>query len=136
MLFSVIYQYMVAIPLLHGRLTTDDYSDSVAADPAIDELRAKMVCVEDKHFSEDYHNPESRSIGNAISITLNDGTKLDEVEVKCARGPALRRDCADHLLRPNRSPRTSRRGNTSARSQIQAPSCSSLYDGCLSLDAG
>jgi hypothetical protein len=32
--------------------------------------------------SEDYHNPESRSIGNAITLTLNDGTVLPEVEVR------------------------------------------------------
>lgn len=72
-------QYMVAIPLIFGRLTTADYNDDVAADPRIDELRAKMRCVEDAHYSEDYHNPDSRSIGNAITITLKDGTVLDEV---------------------------------------------------------
>jgi hypothetical protein len=32
--------------------------------------------------SEDYHNPDSRSIGNAITLTLNDGTVIPEVEVR------------------------------------------------------
>ncbi len=41
-------QYMVAIPLLFGRLTAADYEDDVAADVRIDALRAKMTCVEDK----------------------------------------------------------------------------------------
>jgi hypothetical protein len=40
-----------------------------------------MECVEDEFFSTDYHNPDSRSIGNALTITLNDGTVLDEVEI-------------------------------------------------------
>ena len=35
-------QYMVAIPLLFGRLTASDYEDQVAADPRVDALRAKM----------------------------------------------------------------------------------------------
>ena len=35
-------QYMVAVPLIFGRLTAADYEDDVAADPRIDALRAKM----------------------------------------------------------------------------------------------
>jgi len=37
---------MIAIPLLFGRLTAADYEDWIATDPRIDELRAKMECVE------------------------------------------------------------------------------------------
>lgn len=33
---------MVAVPLIFGRLTTEDYSDEVAADPRIDALREKV----------------------------------------------------------------------------------------------
>lgn len=73
---------MVAFPLIHGRLTTEDYADSAAADPRIDELRAKIYCVEEKQFSVDYHDPEKRSIGNALLVELNDGTVLDEVSVE------------------------------------------------------
>src|SRR5213595_12443 len=43
-------QYMVAVPPIYGRLTAADYEDNIAADPRIDELRAKMTCVEDKGF--------------------------------------------------------------------------------------
>ena len=46
-----------------------------------DEYYVQMECVEDDFFSTDYHNPESRSIGNALTVTLNDGTVLDEVEI-------------------------------------------------------
>lgn len=85
-------QYMVAIPLIHGRLTADDYSDAVAADPRIDALREKMECVEDTRFSEEYHAPDKRYIGNAIQITLKDGTVLDEVEVNYPIGHRKRRE--------------------------------------------
>ncbi|EDO14757.1 hypothetical protein Kpol_354p5 [Vanderwaltozyma polyspora DSM 70294] len=91
-------QYMVAIPLIHGRLTADDYSDGIAENPAIDELRAKMYCVEDENFTQDYHDPEKRSIGNALLVELNDGTVLDEVEVEYPVGHRFRRDEGIPLL--------------------------------------
>jgi 2-methylcitrate dehydratase len=75
-------QYMIAIPLLFGRLTAADYEDAVAADPIfgprIDTLRAKMECVEEARFTADYHDPEKRSIANALRMELNDGTVLEE----------------------------------------------------------
>ena len=60
-------QYMVAVPLLFGRLTAADYEDMVAADPRIDALRAKIECVEEPRFTADYHDPEKRSIANAFA---------------------------------------------------------------------
>jgi len=84
-------QYMVAVPLIHGRLTAADYEDNVAADPRIDELRAKMTCIEDKAFSKDYHDPDKRSIANGITIELCDGTKLKEVVVEYPIGHRRRR---------------------------------------------
>ncbi|MFA5574433.1 MAG: bifunctional 2-methylcitrate dehydratase/aconitate hydratase [Brumimicrobium sp.] len=85
-------QYMVAVPLIHGRLTAADYEDDVASDPRIDELRDKIICVEDKQYTADYHNPEKRSIANALTIELNDGTILDEVEVHYPIGHKRRRE--------------------------------------------
>src|ERR671932_165311 len=35
-------QYMVAVPLIFGRLTAEDYEDAIARAPRIDVLRAKM----------------------------------------------------------------------------------------------
>jgi 2-methylcitrate dehydratase len=84
-------QYMVAVPLIHGRLTAPDYEDSVARDPRIDALRAKMVCVEDKQFSKDYHDPDKRSIANAITIKFKDGSKLKEIVVEYPIGHRRRR---------------------------------------------
>jgi len=71
-------QYMIAIPLLFGRLTAADYEDWIANDPRIDALRAKMECVEVSSFTRDYHDPEKRSIANALRVELNDGAVLEE----------------------------------------------------------
>jgi len=90
--------YMVAYPLIFGELTSDSYTDASAADPRIDALRAKMHCVEDKRFSVDYHDPEKRSIGNALLVELNDGTVLDEVEVEYPVGHKRRRAEGTPLL--------------------------------------
>ncbi len=84
-------QYMVAVPLLYGRLTAADYEDSVAADPRIDALRDKIICVEDTSFTADYHDPEKRSIANALTVELNDGTVLDEVVCEYPIGHKRRR---------------------------------------------
>ncbi|MGC7402340.1 bifunctional 2-methylcitrate dehydratase/aconitate hydratase [Pandoraea pneumonica] len=91
-------QYMVAVPLLFGRLTANDYEDAVAADPRIDALRAKIVCEEDPQFTRDYHDPEQRSIANGLTVTLNDGTVLDEVLVEYPIGHKRRRDEGIPLL--------------------------------------
>jgi 2-methylcitrate dehydratase len=82
---------MVAVPLIFGRLTAADYEDAVAADPRIDRLRAKMVCVEDRRFSRDYLDPDKRSIANAITIELKDGSRLKEVVVEYPIGHRRRR---------------------------------------------
>ena len=84
-------QYMLAVPLLFGRLGAADYEDCVAADPRIDALREKMVCVEERQFTLDYHDPEKRSIANALSVEFKDGTRLDEVLVEYPIGHRRRR---------------------------------------------
>ena len=75
-------QYMIAVPLIFGRLTAADYEDRMAMDPMwgprIDAVREKMACVEEPAFTRDYHDPEKRSIANALRMELNDGTVLEE----------------------------------------------------------
>jgi 2-methylcitrate dehydratase len=71
-------QYMIAIPLIFGRLTAADYEDAVAADARIDALRAKVECVEEPQFTRDYHNPDKRSIANALRVELDDGSMIEE----------------------------------------------------------
>ena len=84
-------QYMVAMPLIHGRLTAADYEDDIAADPRIDLLRAKITCVEDPAFTADYHDPSKRSIANGLTVEFNDGSRFDEVLVAYPIGHARRR---------------------------------------------
>jgi len=84
-------QYMVAVPFIFGRLTARDYEDDIAADPRIDALREKIVCVEDAAYSADYHDPKKRSIANAITVEFNDGSSFDEVAVEYPLGHARRR---------------------------------------------
>lgn len=71
-------QYMVAVPLIFGRLTAGDYEDTVARDPRIDALRKKIVCVEDPQFTKDYHDPEKRSIANGITVRFKGKTAPNE----------------------------------------------------------
>jgi len=75
-------QYMIAIPLIFGRLTARDYEDAVAADPLwgprIDAVRERITCVEKPAFTTDYHDPDKRSIANSLRMELNDGTLLEE----------------------------------------------------------
>lgn len=91
-------QYMVAVPLIFGRLVASDYEDDVAADPRIDALRAKIECQEDPTYTSDYHDPEKRSIANALTVTLNDGTVLPEIAVEYPIGHKRRRTDGIPLL--------------------------------------
>ena len=91
-------QYMVAIPLIFGRLTARDYEDEIAADPRIDALREKIICVEDLQYTKDYHDPEKRSIANAVTIIFSDGSALDEIAIEYPVGHKRRRDEGIPLL--------------------------------------
>ncbi|MDE1895088.1 MAG: bifunctional 2-methylcitrate dehydratase/aconitate hydratase [Pseudomonadota bacterium] len=91
-------QYMVAVPLLYGRLTAADYEDAVAMDPRIDALRDTIRCVEDPAFTADYHDPDKRSIANALSVTFKDGSRLPEVVVEYPIGHRRRRGDGIPLL--------------------------------------
>ncbi|MEO8005559.1 MAG: bifunctional 2-methylcitrate dehydratase/aconitate hydratase [Betaproteobacteria bacterium] len=84
-------QYMVAVPILFGRLTAGDYEDAIAKDARIDKLRDKIECVEDKKFTKDYHDPEKRSIANALTVEFSDGTKIKEIVVEYPIGHKRRR---------------------------------------------
>jgi 2-methylcitrate dehydratase len=84
-------QYMVAVPLLLGRLTADDYEDAVARDPRIDALREKMVVTENAEFSRDYLDPDKRAIGNAVQVWFTDGTCTARVAIDYPIGHRRRR---------------------------------------------
>ncbi|MCZ2103378.1 MAG: bifunctional 2-methylcitrate dehydratase/aconitate hydratase [Burkholderiales bacterium] len=84
-------QYMVAVPLIRGKLTAADYEDAAAADPRIDALRARIHCVEDPQYTRDYHDPDKRSIANALTVQFKDGSSLPEVAVEYPIGHKRRR---------------------------------------------
>ncbi|NEX21206.1 bifunctional 2-methylcitrate dehydratase/aconitate hydratase [Thiorhodococcus mannitoliphagus] len=84
-------QYMVAVPLIFGRLTANDYEDAVAQDPRIDALREKMVVSEDPRYTQEYLDPDKRSIANAVQVFFSDGSKTEKVEVEYPIGHRRRR---------------------------------------------
>lgn len=84
-------QYMVAIPLIFGRLTAADYEDNIAADERVDDLRKKMTVNENKSFTEDYFNPDKRYIGNSIQVFFKDGSSTDCVSIDFPIGHRERR---------------------------------------------
>jgi 2-methylcitrate dehydratase len=92
-------QYMVAVPLIKGNLTAEDYEDDVAADPRVDALRDKMEVKENPAFTKDYLDPQKRSIGNALQVFFKDGTKTQRVEVNYPVGHRRRRDEGIPLLK-------------------------------------
>jgi 2-methylcitrate dehydratase len=84
-------QYMTAVALIFGRLAAADYEDVVARDPRIDALRARMAVRENERFSRDYHDPEKRSIANAVQVFFMDGSATGRVEVEYPVGHRRRR---------------------------------------------
>src|SRR5688500_18069219 len=84
-------QYMVAVPLIFGRLTAADYEDTVASDPRIDMLRAKMEVRENTTFTKEYYERDKRHIGNALHIFFNDGSPKLELRVDVPVGHRQRR---------------------------------------------
>jgi len=119
-------QYMVAVPLLLGRLTAADYEDNVAGDPRIDVLRAKITCVEDPQFTRDYHDPDKRSIANALTVTLKDGTVVPEVVVEYPIGHKRRRTDGMPLLEAKFRTNVARRFDTE-RQRITLPRCQQIH---------
>ena len=83
---------MVAIALLKGNLTAEDYEDKVANDKNIDILREKMIIKEDKRYSKEYLEPDKRSIANMIQIHFKDGSSTEQVEVEYPIGHKRRRE--------------------------------------------
>jgi 2-methylcitrate dehydratase len=91
-------QYMVAIPLLFGRLEASDYEDRVAADPRVDALRAKMQVRENATFTQEYYDPNKRYIGNAVQVFFKDGSASRRVQVDFPIGHRKRREEGMPLL--------------------------------------
>lgn len=91
-------QYMVAIGLLFGDLTADDYEDKIANDPRVDALREKMLVQEEPQFTKDYLDPDKRSIANSIQVFFKDGSHTDKITVEYPIGHKRRREEGIPLL--------------------------------------
>ena len=113
-------QYMVAIPLIFGRLTARDYEDDVAADPRIDALREKIICNEDPQFTHDYHDPEKRSIANAVTVHFKDGSSIGEIKIEYPIGHKRRRNEGMPLLIEKFKKNLARIFDTKEQSAIEA----------------
>lgn len=87
-------QYMVAVMFVFNRLNAGDYVDSgeAAQSPLVESLRKRIKCVEDPQFTKDYHDPSKRTISNALTVRLKDGTTLEEEVVEAPLGHRLRRE--------------------------------------------
>ncbi|MCB1844927.1 MAG: MmgE/PrpD family protein, partial [Halioglobus sp.] len=84
-------QYMIAVPLIFGRLSAADYEDDVAADARIDALRGKMEVRENAQFTKDYFDADKRYIGNAVQLFFKDGSSSDRVAIDFPIGHRQRR---------------------------------------------
>lgn len=115
-------QYMVAVPLIKGNLTAEDYEDSVAADPRLDQLRDKMEVKENERFTKDYLDPQKRSIGNAIQIFFKDGSKTERVEVEYPIGHRRRRSEGIPVLQA--------KFERNIATRLSAKACGKLVDLC------
>ena len=92
-------QYMAAVGLIYGDLKAEFYEDDFHNEnPLIDSFRDKMEIIEDKRFSDDYLDPEKRSIANAMKVIFKDGSFTDDVEVEYPIGHKRRRSEGIPLL--------------------------------------
>ncbi len=85
-------QYMIAVPMIFGRLTAADYEDDIASDPRIDPLRARMEVSENEGFTKDYFDPSKRYIGNAVQVFFKDGSSTERVAIDYPIGHRQRRE--------------------------------------------
>ena len=91
---------MTAVMLVFNRLTTTDYADGseAATSELVESLRKRIRCVEDPQMTADYHNPDMRTIPNALTVRLNDGSVLEEVVVAAPLGHRTRREEAKPVI--------------------------------------
>ena len=120
-------QYMVAVGLIFGELRADHYEDKIAQDPRIDALREKMVVVEDARYSNDYLDPEKRSIANSVQVFFKDGSCTDKVAIEYPIGHRRRRAEGIPLL--------VKKFEANLASRLAPPWCKKILDLCLDLRA-
>ena len=120
-------QYMTAVGLIFGELSADHYEDRFAQDPRIDRLRDKMIIIEDARYSEDYLDPDKRSIANALQVFFKDGSATEKVAIEYPIGHRRRRAEAIPLL--------IKKFDANLNSRLAAPWSKKILDLCLDLPA-
>jgi 2-methylcitrate dehydratase len=120
-------QYMTAVGLIFGELRADHYEDRFAQDPRIDSLRDKMIVIEDARYSEDYLDPDKRSIANALQVFFKDGTATEKIAIEYPIGHRRRRAEAIPLL--------IKKFDENLNSRLAAPWAKKTLDLCLDLPA-
>jgi 2-methylcitrate dehydratase len=120
-------QYMTAVGLIFGELIADHYEDHFARDPRIDRLRDKMIILEDVGYSEDYLDPDKRSIANALQVFFKDGSATEKVAIEYPIGHRRRRAEAIPLL--------IKKFDANLNSRLAAPWSKKILDLCLDLQA-
>ncbi len=113
-------QYMIAVPLIFGRLTAADYGDAIAADPRIDALRAKMEVRENPLFTADYFDSDKRYIGNSVQVFFQDGSATEQISIDYPIGHRKRR--AEGI------PVLLRKFEAALRAQLPADQCQKILD--------
>ena len=94
-------KYMVAVVLCKGSMIdTEDYQDDSpwASNPEIMRLREITTMTEDPQFTRDYHDPDIRSLSNAVKVDLRNGLVLDEAVVEFPQGHVLRSETPELVL--------------------------------------
>jgi 2-methylcitrate dehydratase len=112
-------QYVVAVALLFGRLTSPDLQDDFAADPAIDRLRDRIRIVEDEAYTRDFYDPDKRSSANALDIVFKDGTRIAPVEIEYPLGHPRRRNEGFPMIEAKFRRNVTRRFGASADALIE-----------------
>ena len=120
-------QYMTAVGLIFGELTADHYEDDVARDRRIDSLRDKMIVIEDARYSEDYLDPDKRSIANAVQVFFEDGSATEKIAVEYPIGHRRRRAEGIPLL--------IKKFEAHLKSRLAPPWSKNILDLCLDLPA-
>lgn len=92
-------QYMVAVPLIFGKLDAECYTSNFSLDPRIDSLRSKMIVKEDPLYTNDYFDADKRAIPNRVQVFFKDGSSTEAVEVEYPLGHNSRREEAIPLLK-------------------------------------
>ena len=117
-------QYIAAVGLYEGTVRAEHYEDDYHQNnPRIDDLRSKMVVTEDKEYSQEYLDPDKRSIANAMQIFFKDGSSTEKIEVRYPIGHKRRREEGYPVLEE--------KFKTNIATQFSAQECSKIVAKCM-----